>query len=149
MYNYFSIIISYTPTTEEGLLKMHRKIRKSDVTELSGQEKMSGDIETAQDEDIQYRSGRLERSSGNASFNLANDSNSDSDGDLETLSLSQAFAASGSYAMELRACRRLNKYMFSVQKRRILYELSTSLEEGLGANLDKSECAHRVARFAQ
>ena len=127
---------------------MHRKIRKSDVTELSGQEKMSGDIETAQDEDIQYRSGRLERSSGNASFNLANNSNLDSDGDLEPLSLSQAFAASGSSAMELRACRRINKYMFSVQKRRILYELRASLEEGLGANLDKSESKYMVLGFA-
>ena len=45
---------------------------------------------------------------------------------------SQAFAASESYAMELRACHRLNKYMFSVQKR-------ASLEEGLGANLNQSE----------
>ena len=72
----------------------------------------------------------------------------DSDGDLEPLSLSQAFAASGSYAMELRACRRINKYMFSVQKRRILYELRASLEEGLGANLDKSESKCMVLGFA-
>ena len=100
---------------------------------------MSDDIETAQDEEIQYRSGRLERSSENASFNLANNSNLDSDGDFEPLSLSQAFAASGSYVMELRACHRINKYMFSVQKRRILYELRASLEEGLGANLNQSE----------
>ncbi len=99
---------------------MHRAIRKVDVSEYSNEDP-SDDIDTAQDEEIQYRSGRLERSSGNATFHLVNDSNSDTDQDPQ--SLSKAFAASGSYRMELQSCRQLNYYAFSVQKRRILSEI--------------------------
>lgn len=116
---------------------MHRRIRKVDVSEYSTEE-TSEDIDTAQDEEVQYRSGRLERSSGNATVHLVNNSNSNID--LDSVSLSQAFAASGSYRMELRTCRKLGKYAYGVQKRRILSEMGqSSNEEDLKATIDKSK----------
>jgi hypothetical protein len=116
---------------------MHRKIRKIDVSEYSSEEP-SDDIDTEQDEDVQYRSGRLERSSGNTTLRLVNDTNSDIDDD-PGISLSEAFAASGSYQMELRSCRKLSEYQYVVQKRRMLSEMGNIEEENLKANLDKSK----------
>ncbi len=117
---------------------MHRKIRKTDVSEYSDEEP-SDDIDTAQDEEIQYRSGRLERSSGKASFHLVNDSNTGTDQDAQ--SLSEAFAASGSYQMELQTCRMLSRYSFGIKKRRIFSEIEHSSEErDLKAVIDKSKC---------
>lgn len=116
---------------------MHRKIRKADVSEYSTEEP-SEDIDTTQDEEIQYRSGRLERSSGNSTVHLVNSSNSEID--LDTVSLSQALAASGAYRMELQTCRKLGKYAYGVQKRRILSEMGkSSREEDLKATIDKSK----------
>lgn len=136
----FMLLYSYTPTTEEGVLKMHRSIRKADVTS----EKLSDGIDTAQDEEVQYRSGRLERSSGNASFHLVK--NSEADEEPSPMSLSQAFAATGSYTMELQACRKLSKDAFAVRKRRIMSAISQSLsEESLKANLDKSKFSIEVS----
>lgn len=128
------MLYSYTPTTEDGLLKMHRKIRKVDVST----EEQSDDIDTDQDEEIQYRSGRLERSSGNTTIHLVNNSHSDSDG----LSLSRAFAASGSYSMELQTCRKLSQYTYAARKKRILSEMGQDPKEGdLKAMINKSEHA--------
>lgn len=111
---------------------MRRKIRKVDMSEFSDDD----DIETAQDEEIQYRSGRLQRSSGNASFYLVNDTSSDPD--LNPMSLSQAFAATGSYKMELKACHKINKYAYGVQKKRIMSEMKQSPKEDLKAIINKS-----------
>jgi hypothetical protein len=114
---------SHTPSTEEGVMKMHRKIRKVDM----GSEEQSKDVDMEQDEDVQYRSGRLERSSGNATVVVVNNSTSDDSDPL--FSLSQAFAASGSYKMELKACRKLEKYTYLAQKRRILSEMRQDSKE--------------------
>lgn len=114
---------------------MRRTIHKVDVSEYASEEP-SEDVETAQDEEIQYQSGRMERSSGNTSVYLVNNSNSD----LDSISLSQAFAASGSYKMELQTCRRVSKYAYGVQKRRIWSEIGRgSKEEDLKATFDKSK----------
>jgi hypothetical protein len=138
-YDYLSTFsCSYTPTTEEGLVKMHRKISKIDVSEYSNDEP-SDNIDTEQDEDVQYRSGRLERSSGYTTLRLENNTNSDIDDD-PSISLSEAFAASGSYQMELRFCRKLSEYQYVVQKRRIMSEMGNNIEEeDLKANIDKSK----------
>ena len=124
---------SYSPHTEDGMLKMHRKIRKVDVSA----EEQSEQVDTEQDEDIQYRSGRLERSSGNTTVHLVNNSHSNSE--ESQVSLSQALAASGSYIMELKTCRKLGKYAYGVQKRRILSEMGQCKEEDLKAARDKSK----------
>ena len=124
------------PTGEEGLVKMQRKIRKEDVSELSSEDSME-DIDTAQDEEIQYRSGRLERSSGNTMIHLVNESDTVP---IDTVSISQAFSAAGSYSMELKSCRTIDPYMFNIQKNNIQSEMkNNSMEEGLKARVDKSE----------
>ena len=61
---------------------MQRRICKEDVSEYSTEE-LSDDIDTEQDEEVLYRSGRLKRSSGNTTVHLVNSST-----DLE-LTLSQ------------------------------------------------------------
>ena len=115
---------------------MQRRIRKEDVSEYSTQEP-SDDIDTEQDEEVLYRSGRLERSSGNTTVHLVNSS---TNLELNSLSLSQALAATGSYKMELRTCRRIGKYAYGAQKRRILSEIGgNSKEEDLKATIDKSK----------
>jgi hypothetical protein len=120
---------------------MHRKISKIDVSEYSNDEP-SDNIDTEQDEDVQYRSGRLERSSGNTTLRLVNDTNSDIDDD-PGISLSEAFAASGSYQMELRSCRKLSEYKYVQQKRRIMSEMENIEEEDLKANIDRSKFLQR------
>lgn len=116
---------------------MHRRIRREDVSEYSTEEP-SDDIDTEQDEEVLYRSGRLERSTGNASVHLVNSSSSDLE--LNSVSLSQALAATGSYKLELQTCRRVGKYTYGVQKRRILSEMGrNSKEEDLKATIDRSK----------
>ena len=115
---------------------MQRRISKEDVSEYSTEEP-SDDIDTEQDEEVLYRSGRLEWSSGNTTVHLVNSSTGL---ELNSLSLSQALAATGSYKMELRTCRRIGKYVYGAQKRRILSEIGgNSKEEDLKATIDKSK----------
>ena len=126
---------------EEGVLKMHRTIRKADVTS----EKLSKDIDTAQDEEVQYRGGRMEQSSGNTSFHLVETSDPADDDELPPVSLSQAFAAAGSYRMELKVCRKLSQDTFAVRKRRIMSDIDQSLgAENLKATIDRSKYFHPV-----
>lgn len=116
---------------------MKRTIRRDDVSEYSN-EVTKDDIDTTKDEEIQYRSGRLEKSSGVTTFHLVNNSYNDSD--LESFSLSRAFSASGSYKMELQACRRVNNRALGVQKKRIFSEMKRdSKEEGLKASVNKGK----------
>ena len=123
------------PTMEEGVLKMHRTIRKADVTS----EKLSKDIDTAQDEEVQYRGERMEQSSGNTSFHLV-ETSYPADDELPPVSLSQAFAAAGSYRMELKVCRKLSQDTFAVRKRRIMSDIDQSLgAENLKATIDRSK----------
>ena len=123
---------------------MRREIRKVDVKEYSD-ENPSDDIDTAQDEEVQYRSGRLERSSGNASFHLLKNNATDSSADEEPLTLSKAFAGSGSYKMELLRCRLLGKYDYSAKKKRILSRVMyASKEEDLKAKIDESKNCYNV-----
>lgn len=129
---------SYTPTTEEGLLKMKRTVRKDDVEEYSN-DANKDDIDTSKDEEIQYRSGKLERSAGRTSFHLVNDSSSDNS-DLEPFSLSQTFAARGSYLMELQSCRTHKVRAFGAQKKKIMSEMQhNSKEEGLKSTVNKGK----------
>ncbi len=114
---------------------MKRTIRKDDVGEYSSGANKA-DVDTMKDEEIQYRSGKLERSAGNTFFHLVNDS-SFNNSDLESFSLSQTFSARGSYTMELQFCRRLNS-VFSAKRNKILSEMKRdSKEEGLQAIVNK------------
>jgi hypothetical protein len=111
------------------------------VNEYSNEEP-SDNIDTEQDEDVQYRSGRLERSSGNTTLRLVNETNSNTDDD-PSITLSEAFAASGSYQMELISCRKLSEYQYVVLKRRIMSEMGNIEEEDLKANIDSSKFLQR------
>ena len=118
-------------------MKMHRSIRKEDMSEISGEDSLE-DIDTAQDDEIQYRSGRLERASGNTMFHPVNESDTGTNAD--TVSLSQTFSATGSYNMELKSCRKVNQYMFGVQKKKILSEMKkNSKHDSLKAKIDRSK----------
>lgn len=116
---------------------MHRKVRKDDVSEYSTGEP-SEDLETETDEEVQYRSGRMERSSGNVSAHLVNSTDSDLDND--SIALLQTFAASGSYIMELQTCRRVSKTAYRVHTKKIRFEMGhDSKEEDLKAIINKSK----------
>ena len=118
-------------------MKMHRSVRKEDVREISGEDSLE-DIDTAQDDEIQYRSGRLERASGNTMFHPVNES--DTGTNVDTVSLSHIFSATGSYNMELKSCRKIRKYLFGVQKKKILSEMKkNSQQESLKTKIDKSD----------
>ena len=118
---------------------MHRTVRSEDVSEYST-EKPTDEIETATDEDIEYRLGRLEKSSGNTTFRLVNKTNSDVN---SSFSLEQAFAGRGSYSMGLDSCRKMNKYAMSLQKKKVLSEMQTnSKEEGLAATRNEGIHGH-------
>ena len=101
------ITFSYTPTDEDGFVKMKREVRKSDISDYSSKASKD-DIDTSKDEEIEYRDGKLQRSSGNTSFHLVNDSDSKPDSDTASLSLSQTVTASGSYNMNLGSCNAVN-----------------------------------------
>lgn len=133
------LLISYTPTDENGLLKMRREVRKSDIRDFSSSASKD-DIDTSKDEEIEYRDGKLQRSSGNTSFHLVNDSDSHPDSDTPSLSLSQTLSGSGSYNMELQTCRRVGRFVYRAEMRKILADIrDSSNEEGLTAKIDKSE----------
>ena len=141
------ITFSYTPTDEDGFVKMKREVRKSDISDYSSKASKD-DIDTSKDEEIEYRDGKLQRSSGNTSFHLVNDSNSDRehDSDTNSLSLSQTFAASGSYNMKLGSCSAVNRNAYRTKKKKVLAAISGSLseKESLNAKIDKSKIRHLV-----
>ncbi len=74
---------------------MKREVRKNDIIDYSSSEESKDDIETSTDEEIEYsyQDGKLQRSSGNTSFHVVNDSNSGLDPDTAPLSLSQTLSA--------------------------------------------------------
>ena len=118
---------------------MKREVRRGDVSEYSS-EATREDIDTSKEEEIEYRKGKLQHSSGNTSFHLINGSDSDPDPDLDPVSLSQKFYASGSYDMKLQACRKLNKFAHRALKRKIFADLRQDpSEEDLKAKIDKSK----------
>ncbi len=100
------ITFSYTPTDEDVLVKMRREVHKSDISDYSSKASKD-DIDTFKEE-VDYRDGKLQRSSGNTSFHLVNDSDSKPDSDTASLSLSQTVTASGSYNMNLGSCNAVN-----------------------------------------
>ena len=123
--------------TEDGRIKMKRSIYKADVNEYST-EVPANDVDTFKEEEVEYQSGKLQWSSGNTSFHLDNSSVNDKS-DLNSFSLAQAFAASGSYSLYLESCGVMNRYTFGVQKKRIVSEMKRSEEEDLKATVDKSK----------
>ena len=118
---------------------MKREIRRGDISEYSS-EAPRDDIDTSRDEEVEYRGEKLQRSSGNTTFHLVNDTDGNSDPDMDSWSLSQTFSASGSYNMQLKSCHKINKFTYDTRKKKILADIqSSSKEEGLKANIDKSK----------
>ncbi len=117
---------------------MNREVRKNDINDYSSRTSKD-DIDTSTDEEIEYQDGKLQRSSGNTSFHLVNDSTSGLDSDTAPLSLSQTLSASGSYNMELQTCRGVSTFAYRAKKRKILADIQqSSSRESLKAKIDKS-----------
>ena len=131
------ILYSYPSGSEDGVLRMKRSVRRGDVSQYSI-DAPAEDIDTSKDEEVEYESGKLKRSSGNATFHLLNDSLNEVESDF---SLTQAFSASGSYSLELQECNNINSYAYRVQKKKVMSEMRKSKEEDLTATVDKSEIA--------
>jgi len=118
---------------------MHREIHTDDVSEFSS-ETDTEDIETDTSEDIQYRNGRLEKSSGSTFFNLVDDDPSDVVDD--SFSLSRALSVSGTYNMDVIICQALDEKLYSEQRQKLFSEISyNSKEEGLKPNIDERKKA--------
>lgn len=119
---------------------MKRTIRKEDVKEYAD-EGAGDDVDTTKEEEIVYRSGKLEKSSGTATFRLVNRSNIDDSTDDEdsTFSFDQVFFAHGSYEIKVQTCHRVNQYMMGLRKKHIFKKMERDLkEEGLKATVNKS-----------
>ena len=101
---FFLSLLSYTPS-EEGSIKMHRTITSADVMEYST-EIPARDVDLVEEEDIEYRSGRLIKSNGtmHLSVERGRQEDTDSDDNLEQ-QFSNVFNARGSFNMELKLCR--------------------------------------------
>lgn len=126
---------------------MHRRISGKDVSAYSNQEVSDTDVDSSVDEEVEYRNGRLERSSGNSTFNFVNktDSSTADDGEATDFSLSQLFSASGSYLMEVQSCRRLSKYALGLKKKKLFSAMRSDLrEEDLTATRDESKSSSRI-----
>ena len=108
---YFHLIflISYG-NSEEGIIKMHRSVSSDDVVEYPTNIP-ARDVELVEEEDIEYRDGKLFKSNGtmNVSIEKALSSQDeftpDSADENQDDNFSNMFNARGSYAMELKVCR--------------------------------------------
>lgn len=92
--------------SKEGLYKMHRTIDSEDVQEHL-MEVPPRDIDFHQEDDIEYRDGRLLRSNGTMTFSLrgATPVTGGEEESRETDEFSPVFSTNGSFYMQLKVCR--------------------------------------------
>ena len=114
---------------------MHRHIDGDDVIDYStGAKKKS--IKLLKDEDIEYRDGFLYHSSGSTTLRIKQGQNAKT---VEK-SVSEAFAAEGSFALDLEHCYVPAKHVQSRRRRSVNEGMQIdSIEEDIKAHYDKCE----------
>lgn len=120
---------------------MNRSIHDMDIKEYSTGPKRD-DIESTMQEEIEYRNGQLERSTGNMVIQMVNSSNGldiNEEENEDGPSLSRAFSASGKYQLELQDCVELSTDSFKSVRNSIKSRMRHSAAEGLKVHLDTSK----------
>ena len=126
-----------------GKNKIHRTVTSEDVLEYS-----SGvhtrDVQLREEDDIEYRDGRLFRSSGNMYLSVDKEIHSSGQGSGGMDEFADVVTARGSFNMELNECRTV--WPTRRRRRAVQQHLdgAFSLEEGLMATYDESTCIHHT-----
>ena len=128
------MIFSYPESLDE-VSKMHRTINSEDVIEYPMHVR-ARDVSLHEEEDIEYRDGRLTKSNGTMSISIdTSKTSADSNREESDDEFSNVFSAHGSFTMELRLCRVSSRRERAVQEN---VDSSSSVEEGLMATVDES-----------
>ena len=113
--------------------KMHRHIDGNDVIDYSSGAKKKN-IKLLKDEDIEYRDGFLYHSSGSTVLHIKQRQNAKT----AEKSVAEAFAAEGSYTLDLEHCYVPAKHVQSRHRRSVDEEIQKdSIEEDINAHYDK------------
>ena len=119
---------------------MHRSISNNDVIEYP-MDIPDKDVELTEEEDIEYRDGRLVRSNGTMNISMERTLSSHNEltpDDSEDNNFSNMFNARGSFLMELKVCRLVP---LTARGRRNAvrehFDSDSTLEESLMATFDK------------
>lgn len=123
--------------------KMNRSIHGTDIKEYSDGLKPDGDVESTIQEEMEYKEGKLEHSTGYMMVEMVNTSkeeysNEESLNDQQP-SLSRAFSARGQYELTLQECFEVSKKQRLSQKRMIQSRIKHGIKEGLRATIDSSK----------
>ena len=119
---------------------MHRSIDGSDVIEYStGARKR--DIQLSREEDIEYRDGILQHSSGDTSFKIQSKTGIKETDSPQQKTFSDAFSAHGSYTLDLQQCYIQTKQEGARHKRSLNDRMNEKMmkEERLTANFNMSK----------
>ena len=116
----------------DGNQKMHRHIENDDIIAYSSGAKKST-FHLIKDEDIDYRQGILQHSSGSIVVELNNVQNQSE----KEMPISKALSSQGSYTMDLQQCYTPAKHRQNRQRRSMDRKMSASVkEEDLKAHFD-------------
>ena len=119
---------------------MHRSIDGKDVINYStGARKR--DIQLNKEEDIEYRDGILQHSSGDTSFKIQNKNEIEVSWSDQEKDLSDALSAHGSYHLDLQQCYTPTKHERARRKRSLKDQMNQNrmFEEKLTANFNISK----------
>ena len=120
--------------------KMHRSIDSKDVIDYStGARKR--DVQIRKEEDIEYRNGVLQHSSGDTLFKVQSKTGIEEPRSSQEKEFSDAFSAHGSYTLDLQRCYTPTKKDGIRHKRSLYNQMNRTvmLEERLTANFNISE----------
>ena len=119
---------------------MHRSIDSKDVIDYSTGAKKR-DIQLRKEEDIEYRNGVLQRSSGDTSFKVQSKNGIEEPHSSQEKEFSDAFSAHGSYTLDLQRCYTPTKQDGARQKRSLDDKINGNRmsEERLTANFNISK----------
>ena len=127
------MFFSYPDSVDE-VRKMRRTIDSEDIIEFP-MHIPTRDVKLHEEEDIEYKDGRLIKSNGTLHLSIDSSSTSRLEGSDE---FSNVFTAHGSFSMELKLCRisaRFSRKRRAIQKS---VDGSYSVEENLMATFDES-----------
>ena len=119
---------------------MHRSIDGKDVIDYStGARKR--DIQLRKEEDIEYRDGILQHSSGDTSFKIQNKNSIEEPQSSQEKEFSDAFSARGSYSLDLQQCYTPTKQDGARRKRSLNDHMNQNKmsEERITANFNISK----------
>ena len=131
--------------TPEGTRKIHRTVTSDDILEYS-----SGiptrDVQLQEEDDIEYRDGRLVKSSGNMHLSVDKEIHNSDDESPGMAEFADVVTAHGSFLMELEECR---SPLHTRRRREVEQYLDggSSLEEGLMATYDESKWSYHYIRL--